>query len=82
MNIGPFLDEIKRLADMDFWAGRFVFSFEDVRVPVPVAIALLDAVRYRAGLMDFVDLTAAENKSGDSDSGADSAIAPKRTRSE
>jgi hypothetical protein len=62
-----------------FLAGRFDFRFEEIRVPVPVAIALLDAVRYRAGLMDFVDLTAADNKSGDSDSDSDSA---KRARSD
>ena len=61
------LKSLKQLSDFDFFTAKFTFKFVEVRTPKSTAIALLDAIRYKAGLSDMVDFSMPTNDDDDND---------------
>ena len=57
MDIPRFINGLRQLSELDFFTAKFSFKFVEVRTPKSAAIALLDAIRYRAGLMDMIDFS-------------------------
>ena len=57
MDIPRFINGLRQLSELDFFTPKFSFKFVEVRTPKSAAIALLDAIRYRAGLMDMIDFS-------------------------
>ena len=67
IDLPRFLKSLKQLSDFDFFTAKFTFKFVEVRTPKSTAIALLDAIRYKAGLSDMVDFSMPTNDDDDND---------------
>ena len=57
MDSPRFINGLRQLSELDFFTPKFSFKFVEVRTPKSAAIALLGAIRYRAGLMDMIDFS-------------------------
>ena len=57
MDIPRFINGLRQLSDLDFCTAKFSFKFIEVRTPKSAAIALLDAIQNREGLMDMIDFS-------------------------
>jgi hypothetical protein len=55
IDLPRFLKSLKQLSDFDFFTAKSTFKFVEVRTPKSTAIALLDAIRYKACAESWVD---------------------------
>lgn len=67
MNIVKFIENFQKLVEMDFFTHRFEFSFNTVRMSVQLGMRLMEAIRFKAGLLDLVDFQDEDDAESDTD---------------